>query len=107
MVAYEKDASDFGNNFQILNFTGSFCNILKSDESLCSKTINPFTGLLLNLLNYQDGIEKGLKLCWYFKDKVLWIAFSAIYNNYREIHKLLKQIQTLLMKLIKLISLKK
>ena len=82
---YEKDASDVGNNCQILNFTGSFCNILKSDGSLCSKTITPYAGLLLNLLNYQDGIERGLKLCRYVKDKVLWTAFSAICINYREI----------------------
>ena len=82
---YEKDASDIGKNCQILNFTGSFCNILKSDGSLCSKTITPYAGLLLNLLGYQDGIERGLKLCRYVKDKVLWNAFSAICINYREI----------------------
>ena len=82
---YEKDASKIGKNSQILNFTGSFCNILKSDGSLCSKTITPYAGLLLNLLSYQDGIERGLKLCRYVKDKVLWTAFSAICINYREI----------------------
>ena len=82
---YEKDASNIGKNCQILNFTGSFCNILKSDGSLCSKTITPYAGLLLNLLSYQDGIERGLKLCRYVKDKVLWTAFSAICINYREI----------------------
>jgi intraflagellar transport protein 80 len=82
---YEKDASDVGRNCQIQNFTGSFCNILKSDGSLCSKTITPYAGLLLNLLNFQDGIERGLKLCRYVKDKVLWTAFSAICINYREI----------------------
>ena len=82
---YEKDASNIGKNCQILNFTGSFCNILKSDGSLCSKTITPYAGLLLNLLSYQDGIERGLQLCRYVKDKVLWTAFSAICINYREI----------------------
>ena len=82
---YEKDANNIGKNCQILNFTGSFCNILKSDGSLCSKTITPYAGLLLNLLSYQDGIERGLKLCRYVKDKVLWTAFSAICINYREI----------------------
>ena len=82
---YEKDASNVGKNCQILNFTGSFCNILKSDGSLCSKTITPYAGLLLNLLTYQDGIERGLKLCRYVKDKVLWTIFSAICINYREI----------------------
>ncbi|MCQ2816755.1 MAG: hypothetical protein MJ252_05755 [archaeon] len=82
---YEKDASDIGKNCQILNFTGSFCNILKADGSYCSKTITPYAGLLLNLLSYQDGIDRGLKLCRYVKDKVLWTAFSAICINYREI----------------------
>jgi len=82
---YEKDASDIGKNSQILNFTGSFCNILKSDGSLATKTITPYAGLLLGLLNYQDGIDRGLKLCRYVKDKVLWTAFSAICINYREI----------------------
>jgi len=82
---YEKDASDAGKNCQILNFTGSFCNILKSDGSLCSKTITPYAGLLLNLLNFNDGIDRGLKLCRYVKDKVLWTAFSAICINYRDI----------------------
>ena len=82
---YEKDASDVGKNSQILNFAGSFCNILKADGSLCSKTITPYAGLLLELLAYQDGIEKGLKLCRYVKDKVLWTAFSAICIHYREI----------------------
>ena len=82
---YEKDASDVGQNCQILNFTGSFCNILKRDGSLCSKTITPYAGILLDLLNYQDGIERGLKLCRYVKDKILWTAFSAICINYREI----------------------
>ena len=80
---YEKDASNVGKNCQILNFTGSFCNILKSDGSLCSKTITPYAGLLLNLLTYQDGIERGLKLCRYVKDKVLWTIFSAICINYK------------------------
>ena len=82
---YEKDASDVGSNCQILNFTGSLCNILKSDGSLCSKSITPYARLLLDLLVYQDGIERGLKLCRYVKDKVLWTAFSAICINYREI----------------------
>ena len=50
---YEKDASDIGKNCQILNFTGSFCNILKSDGSYASKAISPYSGLLLSLLNYQ------------------------------------------------------
>ena len=82
---YEKDASDVGSNCQIVNFTGSICNILKSDGSLCSKSITPYAGLLLDLLVYQDGIEKGLKLCRYVKDKVLWTAFSAICISNREI----------------------
>ena len=82
---YEKDASDIGRNCQILNFNGSICNILKSDGAMCSKAITPYAGLLLNLLSYQDGIERGLKLCRYVKDKVLWTAFSAICVNYREI----------------------
>ncbi len=82
---YEKDASDAGKNCQILNFTGSFCNILKSDGSLCSKTITPYAGILLSLLQYNDGIERGLKLCRYVKDKILWTAFSAICINFREI----------------------
>ena len=82
---YEKDASDVGNNCQIVNFTGSICNILKSDGSLCSKSITPYAGILLDLLVYQDGIEKGLKLCRYVKDKVLWTAFSAICISNREI----------------------
>lgn len=82
---YEKDASDIGRNCSILNFTGSFCNVLKSDGSLCSKTITPYAGLLLNLLNYKDGIDRGLKLCRYVKDKVLWTAFSAICINHKEI----------------------
>jgi intraflagellar transport protein 80 len=82
---YEKDASDVGSNCQIQNFTGSICNILKSDGSLCSKSITPYAGLLLDLLVYQDGIEKGLKLCRYVKDKVLWTAFSAICISNREI----------------------
>jgi len=82
---YEKDASEVGKNCQILNFSGSFCNILKSDGSMCSKTITPYAGILLNLLNYQDGVERGLKLCRYVKDKILWTAFSAICINFREI----------------------
>jgi intraflagellar transport protein 80 len=82
---YEKDAADVGKNSQIVNFSGSFCNILKSDGSYMSKTITPYAGLLLNLLNYSDGIERGLKLCRYVKDKVLWTAFSVICINYREI----------------------
>jgi len=82
---YEKDASDVGNNCQIVNFTGAICNILKSDGSLCSKSITPYAGILLDLLVYQDGIEKGLKLCRYVKDKVLWTAFSAICISNREI----------------------
>ena len=62
---YEKDASDVGKNSQIVNFTGSFCNILKADGSYLSKTITPYAGILLNLLNYSDGIDRGLKLCRY------------------------------------------
>lgn len=83
---YEKDASEVGKNCQIVSFSGSFCNILKSDGSVCSKTITPYAGILLNLLNYQDGIEKALKLCRYVKDKVLWTAFAAICINFSEIH---------------------
>jgi intraflagellar transport protein 80 len=83
---YEKDANDAGKNCQIVTFTGSFCNILKSDGAILSKTITPYAGLLLNLLNYQDGIERGLKLCRYVKDRVLWTAFSVICLNYRDIH---------------------
>lgn len=83
---YEKDASDVGRNCQIVSFSGSFCNILKADGSYCTKTIIPYAGILLNLLSYQDGIERALKLCRYVKDKTLWTAFSAICINYNEIH---------------------
>lgn len=83
---YEKDASELGRNCQISSFSGSFCNVLKSDGSLCSKGITPYAGILLNLLNFQDGIEKALKLCRYVRDKTLWTAFSAICINYSDIH---------------------
>lgn len=83
---YEKDASDVGRNCSITSFSGSFCNIQKSDGSFCAKAITPYAGILLSLLNYQDGIERALKLCRYVKDKVLWTAFSAICINYSEIH---------------------
>lgn len=82
---YEKDATEIGRNCQIISFSGSLCNILKSDGSLCHKAITPYANILLNLLNYQDGIEKALKLCRYVKDKILWTAFSSICINYSEI----------------------
>lgn len=83
---YEKDASDIGRNCQIVTFTGSFSNILKSDGSICTKAITPYASILLNLLNYQDGIDKALKLCRYVKDKTLWTAFSAICINFGDIN---------------------
>lgn len=83
---YEKDASEIGKNCQIVSFTGSFCNVLKSDGSICTKSITPYASILLNLLNFNDGLERGLKLCRYVKDKVLWTAYSAICINYSEIN---------------------
>lgn len=83
---YEKEASDIGKNSQIISFTMSICNILKADGSLCSKMISPYAGLLLSLTQSNiPEMDKGLKLCRYVKDKVLWTAFSAICMNNRDI----------------------
>lgn len=82
---YEIDASEIGRNSQITSFQGSMCHILKADGTITYKSITPYASILLGLLNFQDGIERGLKLCRYVKDKVLWAAFSAICINFSDI----------------------
>ncbi|NWV07561.1 IFT80 protein, partial [Ptilonorhynchus violaceus] len=74
---YEKDASDFSKNPQIVSFVGNQVTIRRADGSLVHLHISPYPAVLHDYVSTSRW-EDGLRLCRFVKDQTLWACLAAM-----------------------------
>ncbi|KAH0624120.1 hypothetical protein JD844_007514 [Phrynosoma platyrhinos] len=74
---YEKDASEFSKNPQIVSFVGSQVTIRRADGSLIHINISPYPAILHEYVNNSKW-EDAIRLCRFVKDQTLWACLAAM-----------------------------
>ncbi|NWW14146.1 IFT80 protein, partial [Oreocharis arfaki] len=74
---YEKDASEFSKNPQIVSFVGNQVTIRRADGSLVHLHISPYPAILHDYVSASRW-EDGVRLCRFVKDQTLWACLAAM-----------------------------
>ncbi|XP_015262731.1 PREDICTED: intraflagellar transport protein 80 homolog [Gekko japonicus] len=74
---YEKDASEFSKNPQIVSFGGSQITIRRADGSLIHMNISPYPAILHEYVSSSKW-EDAIRLCRFVKDQTLWACLAAM-----------------------------
>ncbi|NXG16344.1 IFT80 protein, partial [Grallaria varia] len=74
---YEKDASEFSKNPQIVSFVGNQITIRRADGSLVHLNISPYPGILHDYVRASRW-EDAVRLCRFVKDQSLWACLAAM-----------------------------
>ncbi|XP_042313892.1 intraflagellar transport protein 80 homolog isoform X2 [Sceloporus undulatus] len=74
---YEKDASEFSKNPQIVSFVGSQVTVRRADGSLVHINISPYPAILHEYVNNSKW-EDAIRLCRFVKDQTLWACLAAM-----------------------------
>ncbi|KAM4770066.1 intraflagellar transport protein 80 homolog isoform 2-T2 [Cyanocitta cristata] len=74
---YEKDASEFSKNPQIVSFVGNQITIRRADGSLVHLHISPYPAILHDYVSASRW-EDGVRLCRFVKDQTLWACLAAM-----------------------------
>ncbi|XP_048361821.1 intraflagellar transport protein 80 homolog isoform X2 [Sphaerodactylus townsendi] len=74
---YEKDASEFSKNPQIVSFVGSQITIRRADGSLIHMNISPYPAILHEYVSSPKW-EDAIRLCHFVKDQTLWACLAAM-----------------------------
>ncbi|XP_061493185.1 intraflagellar transport protein 80 homolog isoform X2 [Rhineura floridana] len=74
---YEKDASEFSKNPQIVSFVGSQVTIRRADGSLIHINISHYPAILHEYVNNSKW-EDAIRLCRFVKDQTLWACLAAM-----------------------------
>ncbi|XP_066181776.1 intraflagellar transport protein 80 homolog [Sylvia atricapilla] len=74
---YEKDASEFSKNPQIVSFVGNQITIRRADGSLVHLHVSPYPSILHGYISTSSW-QDGLRLCRFVKDQTLWACLAAM-----------------------------
>ncbi|NXB78948.1 IFT80 protein, partial [Donacobius atricapilla] len=74
---YEKDASEFSKNAQIVSFVGNQVTIRRADGSLVHLHVSPYPAILHHHVGAARW-EDGVRLCRFVKDQTLWACLAAM-----------------------------
>ncbi|NWV82152.1 IFT80 protein, partial [Dasyornis broadbenti] len=74
---YEKDASEFSKNPQLVSFVGNQVTIRRADGSLVHLHISPYPAILHDYVSASRW-EEGVRLCRFVKDQTLWACLAAM-----------------------------
>ncbi|XP_075793939.1 intraflagellar transport protein 80 homolog isoform X1 [Pelodiscus sinensis] len=74
---YEKDASEFSKNPQILCFMGNQVTIRRADGSLIHLNISPYPAILHEYVSGSKW-EDAVRLCRFVKDQTMWACLAAM-----------------------------
>jgi len=85
-TTFERDASEFGKNPQLLSFIGNHVTIRRSEGSLVTTGITPYPSILLEYVSGGKW-DDAVRLCRFVKDESLWacLAGMATYAKQLEI----------------------
>ncbi|OXB63121.1 hypothetical protein ASZ78_000353 [Callipepla squamata] len=76
-TVYEKDASDFSKNPQIVHFVGNQITIRRADGSLIHVNISPYPVILHEYVSGSKW-EDAVRLCRFVKDQTMWACLAAM-----------------------------
>ncbi|XP_066476290.1 intraflagellar transport protein 80 homolog isoform X3 [Tiliqua scincoides] len=74
---YEKDASEFSKNPQVLSFVGCQVTIRRADGSLIHISVSPYPAILHEYVSNSKW-EDAIRLCRFVKDQTLWACLAAM-----------------------------
>ncbi|KAJ1088022.1 hypothetical protein NDU88_001181 [Pleurodeles waltl] len=74
---FEKDASEFGKNPQIVSFVGNRVTVRRADGSLVHTNISPYPAILHEYVTSSKW-EEAVRLCRFVKDQTLWACLAAM-----------------------------
>ncbi|XP_044885548.1 intraflagellar transport protein 80 homolog isoform X2 [Mauremys mutica] len=74
---YEKDASEFSKNPQIVQFVGNQATIRRADGSLIHLNISPYPAILHEYVSSSKW-EDAVRLCRFVKDQTMWACLAAM-----------------------------
>ncbi|XP_038273151.1 intraflagellar transport protein 80 homolog isoform X1 [Dermochelys coriacea] len=74
---YEKDASEFSKNPQIVCFVGNQVTIRRADGSLIHLNISPYPAILHEYVSSSKW-EDAVRLCRFVKDQTMWACLAAM-----------------------------
>ncbi|XP_075617761.1 intraflagellar transport protein 80 homolog isoform X3 [Balearica regulorum gibbericeps] len=74
---YEKDASEFSKNPQIVHFVGNQTTIRRADGSLIHLNISPYPAILHEYVSSSKW-EDAVRLCRFVKDQTMWACLAAM-----------------------------
>ncbi|NXC25987.1 IFT80 protein, partial [Campylorhamphus procurvoides] len=74
---YEKDASEFSKNPQIVCFVGNQITIRRADGSLVHLNVSPYPGILHDYVRSSRWAD-AVRLCRFVKDQTLWACLAAM-----------------------------
>ncbi|NWH45804.1 IFT80 protein, partial [Fregata magnificens] len=74
---YEKDASEFSKNPQIVCFVGNQITIRRADGSLIHLNISPYPAILHEYVSSSKW-EDAVRLCRFVKDQTMWACLAAM-----------------------------
>ncbi|WAR28818.1 IFT80-like protein [Mya arenaria] len=84
-TVFEKEASEFGKNPQLLQFVGNHVVIRRAEGSLVSTTISPYPAILHSYV--QAGRwDDATRLCRFVKDEMLWACLAAMSAYAKELN---------------------
>jgi intraflagellar transport protein 80 len=69
---------------QILNYTDSQVNIRRKDGGVVSVGISPYPTILFDFCE-KGKFDKGLKLCRFVKENLLWGCLAAICLKFKDL----------------------
>ncbi|KAL5004430.1 hypothetical protein ScPMuIL_017886 [Solemya velum] len=84
-TVFEKDASEFGKNPQLLQFLGNHVVIRRHEGSIVGMTISPYPAILHSYVlsaRWNDAV----RLCRFVKDEILWACLAAMSAYAKELN---------------------
>ncbi|OWF41163.1 intraflagellar transport protein 80 homolog [Mizuhopecten yessoensis] len=82
---FEKEASEFGKNPQLLQFNGNHVIIRRAEGSIVSTSISPHPCILHSYV-YSGRWNDAVRLCRFVKDEVLWSCLAAMSAYAKELN---------------------
>ncbi|XP_030071802.1 intraflagellar transport protein 80 homolog [Microcaecilia unicolor] len=76
-TVFEKDASEFSKNPQIVSFEGNRVTIRRADGSLVHTNVSPYPAILHEYVGASKW-ENAVRLCRFVKEQTLWACLAAM-----------------------------
>ncbi len=84
MTILSKEYTELGRLPQILNYSDSLVNVRRKDGGIVSLGISPYPTILFDFCE-KGKLDKGLKLCRFVKEPLLWACLATICLKFKDL----------------------